>query len=156
MKSVGHLVLMLVLAQAAQSGWTDQVRGQLYPEKRTYLVGEPVFVVLDLTNLGSQPAWISMSCAWLDTRFEAPTAAKPHRGVSLFGCAGGGKPEVAAGASRRYPRANTSRGATCWKVSSTSTPQASIQFGLGTRSTFMQGKQATGLSPHRKWSLNLS
>ncbi len=31
-----------------------------------------------------------MSCAWLDTRFEAPTAPTPHRGASLFGCTGGG------------------------------------------------------------------
>jgi HEAT repeat protein len=81
---------MMVVAQAVRPVWAEQIRGQLYPEKRTYLVGEPVFVVLDLTNLGSQGAWISTSCAWLDTRFEAPTAPKPHRGVSLFGCTVGG------------------------------------------------------------------
>ena len=90
MKSGGLLLLMFAATTVPRPGWAEQIRGQLYPEKRTYLIGEPVFVVLDLQNTGSQPAWISTSCAWLDTRFEAPTAPKPHRGVSLFGCAGGG------------------------------------------------------------------
>ncbi len=89
MKSLGRLVLMMVVAQAARPGWAGQIRGELHPEKRTYLLAEPVFVVLDLTNPGSQPVWISMSCVWLDTRFDAPTAPKPQRGVSLFGCSGG-------------------------------------------------------------------
>lgn len=90
MKFLGRLVLIIAVAQAARPGWAGQIRGELYPEKRTYLIGEPAFVVLDLTNPRPQPVWISMSCAWLDTRFEAPTAPKPHRGVSLFGCMGGG------------------------------------------------------------------
>ena len=90
MKFLWRLLLIIMVAQAVRLAWAGQLRGELHPEKRTYLVGEPVFVVLDLTNPGSQPVWISMSCVWLDTRFGAPTAPKPHRGVSLFGCMGGG------------------------------------------------------------------
>jgi len=90
MKSSALLVLIFGVTTVPRSGCAEQIRGQLYPEKQTYLLGEPVFVVLDLANAGSQPVWISVSCTWLDTRFEAPTAPKPHRGVSLFGCAGGG------------------------------------------------------------------
>ncbi len=90
MKPLLRLLLMVVVAQTARMAWAGQIRGELYPEKRTYLVGEPVFVLLDLTNLGPQPVWISLSCSWLDTRFEAPTVPKPPRGVSLFGCTGGG------------------------------------------------------------------
>lgn len=104
MKSLWRLLLMIVVAQAARLAWAGQIRGELYPEKRTYLVGEPVFVVLDLTNPGSQPVWISMSCTWLDTRFEAPTAPKPHRGVSLFGCMGGGTAGSCGGGAKEIRR----------------------------------------------------
>lgn len=105
------LVLVFVVVQTAQVCWTAQIRGRLYPEKQTYLVGEPAFVVLDLANPESQPVWVSMSCVWLDTRFVAPTAPKPHRGVSLFGCwggiggsCGGGAKEIRPGGhyTRRY------------------------------------------------------
>jgi len=94
---------MFVAAAVPQTGWAEQISGQLYPEKRTYLLGEPVFVVLDLANAGSQPVWISVSCTWLDTRFDAPTAPKPHRGVSLFGCAGGGITGTCGGSAREIP-----------------------------------------------------
>ncbi len=103
MKSGGLLLLMFAATTVPRPGWAEQIRGQLYPEKRTYLIGEPVFVVLDLANTGSQPAWISSSCAWLDTRFEAPTAPKPRRGVSLFGCAGGGVAGSCGGSAREIP-----------------------------------------------------
>lgn len=111
MKAIGRLLLMIVVAQAARPVWADQIQGQLYPEKRTYLVGEPVYVVLDLTNPRNRPVWVSESCAWLDTRFEAPTAPKPRGGVSLFGCSGGtagscpgGAKEIRSGEhyTRRY------------------------------------------------------
>jgi len=100
MKSGSLLVLMFVATGVPLTGWAEQISGQLYPEKRTYLLGEPVFIVLDLANAGSQPVWISVSCTWLDTRFEAPTAPKPHRGVSLFGCAGGGIAGSCGGSAR--------------------------------------------------------
>jgi hypothetical protein len=42
-----------------------------------------------------------MSCAWLDARFEAPTAPTPHRGVSLFGCTGGGVAGSCGGSAKQ-------------------------------------------------------
>ncbi len=100
MKLLRRLFVTIVAAQATLAGWSVQIQGQFYPEKPNYFAGEPVFVVLDLTNPGSQPVWISMSCVWLDTRFEAPTAPKPHRGASLFGCVGGGTAGSCGGSSK--------------------------------------------------------
>jgi hypothetical protein len=94
------LVLMFVATAVPQTGWAEQISGQLYPEKRTYLLGEPAFVVLDLVNAGSQSVWISVSCTWLDTRFDAPTAPKPRQGVSLFGCGLGGIAGSCGGSAR--------------------------------------------------------
>jgi hypothetical protein len=102
MKSLWHLLLMIVFAQAARLAWAGQIHGEFHPENQTYLVGEPVFVVLDLANPGPQPVWISMSCVWLDTRFEAPTAPKPHH-VSLFGCSGGTAGSCGGGAKEIRP-----------------------------------------------------
>ncbi len=81
---------MIAFTQPAQPGWAGQIRSQFHSEKQIYQIGEPVFVVLDLANPGPQPVWISISCPWLDTRFEAPTAPKPRQRVSLFGCTGEG------------------------------------------------------------------
>jgi len=103
MKPLWHLFLIIVVALAARPTWAGQIQGELYPEKRTYLVGEPIFVILDLTNPGSQPVWISMSCTWLDTRFEAPTAQKPHRIASLFGCTAGGTAGSCGGSTKEIP-----------------------------------------------------
>jgi hypothetical protein len=94
------LVLMFVATAVPQTAWAEQISGQLYPEKRTYLLGEPVFVVLDLVNAGSQPVWISVSCTWLDTRFDALTAPKPRQGASLFGCGVGGFAGSCGGSAR--------------------------------------------------------
>jgi HEAT repeat protein len=109
MKSIGGLLLITVVAQTARPAWAGQIRGELYPEKQTYLVGEPVFVALDLTNPGPQAVWISRSCVWLDTGFEAPTAPKRHQGVSLFGWTGGvagscGGSAIEIGPEKHYTR----------------------------------------------------
>jgi HEAT repeat protein len=88
-KSIARVALIILVFQMTRLAWASQIHGQFSPEKQKYLVGEPVFVVLDLTNPGSQPVWVSNSCVWLDTRFEVPTPSKPHHRVSLFGCSGG-------------------------------------------------------------------
>lgn len=91
---------MILVNLAAPPACADEIQGQFYPEKRTYFVQEPVFVVLELTNPGPRPVWFSMSCVWLDTRFEAPTASEPHRPISLFGCIGGGVGGSCAGSAK--------------------------------------------------------
>src|SRR6516162_1767616 len=58
------MFVMFVMSAVPQSARAAQITGQLYSEKRTYVLGEPVFVVLDLANTGSQPARISTSCTW--------------------------------------------------------------------------------------------
>jgi hypothetical protein len=109
-KSLGYLVLMMMAVQAGQACWALQISGRIRPEKQIYLVGEPVFVVLDLANSGARPIWISESCAWLDTQFEATTAPKPHPEVSLFGCWAGGTAGSCGGSAKRIlPREHYER-----------------------------------------------
>jgi hypothetical protein len=76
------------------------VEGRFYPEKQTYLVSEPCIVVLDLRNPMGTPVFVSVSCAWLDTRFEAPSAPNPLPAVGLFGCRVGGWGGDCAGSSK--------------------------------------------------------
>ncbi len=42
-----------------------------------------------------------MSCVWLDTRFEAPTAPKPQRRMGLYGCMGGGTAGSCLGSAKQ-------------------------------------------------------
>jgi hypothetical protein len=100
-KSLGRSVLMIVMVQAGQACWAQQITGRIHPEKPTYLVGEPVFVVLDLANAGSKPIWIAETCAWLDTQFEATNASKSRSEVSLFGCGVGGTAGSCAGSAKQ-------------------------------------------------------
>jgi hypothetical protein len=100
MKPVGLLALMTLVSPAAAPACPGQIEGQFHPEKEAYFVQEPVFVVLDLNNRGPLPVWLAVSCAWLDTRFEAPTASKPHPSVSLFGCMGAGTAGSCGGSAR--------------------------------------------------------
>ena len=88
-KFLGGFVLMIAAAHGGKSCWAQRIVGEIRPEKQVYLVGQPVFVVLDIANKESKPIWISESCAWLDTQFEASTAPKPLPEVTLFGCGGG-------------------------------------------------------------------
>ncbi len=81
----------MVLFDLAQVSSAQEISGRFYPEKQAYLVGEPVFVVLDLANTSPEMVLISVSCTWLNTRFEALSAPKPHHEPSLFGCIGGGE-----------------------------------------------------------------
>jgi len=39
-------------------GQSQELAGRFYPEKQTYLVGEPVFIDFEITNTGDQPVWI--------------------------------------------------------------------------------------------------
>jgi hypothetical protein len=79
------------------------VDGRFYPEKPRYLAGEPVIVVLELRNTTRSPVFISVSCAWLDTQFEAPSAPRPLPMVGLFGCGVGGWGGDCAGGSKEIP-----------------------------------------------------
>jgi HEAT repeats len=85
------LLMSLITMLLAPRGLNGQfVEARFYPEKPVYLVGEPIFILLDLHNTRASPVFIGLSCAWLDTRFEAPTAAKPLPTIDLFGCGVGG------------------------------------------------------------------
>jgi hypothetical protein len=92
---------MIMAVQTSQACWAQQIIGQIRPERQIYLVGEPVFVMLDLATAGPRPIWISESCAWLDTQFEATTAPKPHPEVSLFGCWTGGTAGSCGGSAKQ-------------------------------------------------------
>jgi hypothetical protein len=78
--------------------WPTFVRGQalaglFYPEKQTYLFGEPIFIDFEITNNGEKPAWI-------DQRMGEPciepdpmeVVGAKHEGLgwdTTFGCYGG-------------------------------------------------------------------
>ena len=61
MKILTQVALGIVLAQSAQA--EQQIDGRFYPDKKIYLVGEPIFVVLDLTNVGQTFLASSFRCA---------------------------------------------------------------------------------------------
>ena len=84
LKFLAGVLLFLPLPAFGQ-----QIAGRFYPEKQSYLVGEPVIVVLELTNTSTAAIRIEHPTCPMLRRFEAPTAAHP-RGVSLYGCEGGG------------------------------------------------------------------
>lgn len=61
---------MILFAVLAGLLWPTFVRGQalvgrFYPEKRTFFVGEPVFIDFEIANKGDEPEWI-------DQRMGAP------------------------------------------------------------------------------------
>jgi len=85
-KFTAQFAIGILLTQSAPI-WGQQITGRSYPEKENYLVGEPIFVVLDLTNAG--PESVSTDDGSCTTTFEPATASQP-REVSLYGCAGGG------------------------------------------------------------------
>ena len=62
---------------------------RLRPEKEEYEVGEPVFLVLDVVNAGSQTVRISDGVCWTSVQFVVPDGSA-SRSVSLYGCAGTG------------------------------------------------------------------
>jgi len=94
--------------------WPTFVRGQalvgrFYPEKDTYLVGEPVFIDFEITNTGDQPAWIDQRmgepCIEPDT-IEVEGAK--HHGFgwdTSFGCFGGVGGSCPGGAMELKPGA---------------------------------------------------
>src|SRR6266404_1170674 len=68
--------------------------GRFYPEKQTYLVGEPVFIDFEITNTGDQPSWINqrMGAPCIEPDAIEVLGAE-HHGFGLdtgfFGCFGG-------------------------------------------------------------------
>jgi hypothetical protein len=94
-------LLMMMAAHASKACWAQQIIGDIRPEKQVYLVGEPVFVVLDIANVGPRPIRIGISCEWSDTQFEAATAPKPRPEVSLFGCWTGGTAGSCGGSAKQ-------------------------------------------------------
>jgi hypothetical protein len=82
--AAGILLLLPVPA------YGQQILGRFYPEKPIYLAGEPVVVVLEISNLGPEIVSVAddLRCS-MSLRFEARTARHP-RETSLYGCSGGG------------------------------------------------------------------
>jgi hypothetical protein len=74
----------------APSALAQQLVGRYYPEKRDYLVGEPVIVVFEVTNNSAETVQIGEGgCAWLNQgQFEVDHAT-PRKRFTLFGCGGG-------------------------------------------------------------------
>jgi hypothetical protein len=109
MGGIARFVVFMLASQLAGLASAGPIEGKFYPEKQRYLVGEPVFVVLELVNPGADPVWVSESCAWLDTGFEALSASKLRQPVSLFGCSGGTAGSCAGGAKVVLPGGHLSR-----------------------------------------------
>jgi HEAT repeat protein len=53
------MILILLIRFVSPSLAQNQTLvGRFYPEKQTYLVGEPVFIDFEIANIGEQPVWI--------------------------------------------------------------------------------------------------
>jgi hypothetical protein len=67
MKLLFYFTIGFLLTQGSQS-WGQEVNGRFYPDKEDYRVGEPIFIVLELTNTGSRV--IQLDDGHCATRFE--------------------------------------------------------------------------------------
>jgi hypothetical protein len=72
MKLLLYFTIGFLLTQGSQS-WGQDVAGRFYPDKQDYRVGEPIFVVLELTNVGSSV--IQLDDGHCGTAFAAITAS---------------------------------------------------------------------------------
>jgi hypothetical protein len=95
-RAAAHLTTFSVLLTGLL--WPTAARGQalagrFYPEKQTYLVGEPVFIGFEITNTGDEPTWINqrMGEGCIEPDPIEVVGAK-HQGFgweTSFGCFGG-------------------------------------------------------------------
>ena len=103
-----RVAFVLLLFQGT-SVLAQEITVQFRPEKEEYQVGEPVFLVLDLVNAGSQTIRVSDGVCWTSAQFDIPDAPAP-RGVSLYGCAGTGTAgSCLSGARDLRPRQHLNR-----------------------------------------------
>src|ERR1700687_1481946 len=86
MKSFTKIGLILLLAWAPRAS-AQQITGRFYPEKRQYLVGEPIIVNFEIVNNSAMAGKIGESdCPWLNPhRFEVDNAPPP-RAIELYSC----------------------------------------------------------------------
>jgi hypothetical protein len=80
-------VALVVLLSICNAGG-QELGGRYRPEKATYLVGEPVFIVLELTNISSRR--VDADDGTCFHSFDVVVPAEPRRAVSLYGCNAGG------------------------------------------------------------------
>jgi hypothetical protein len=73
MKLSLQLAIGILLILGSQASGQD-VSGRFYPEKQNYIVGEPVFVVLEMTNVSSKVIELDDGHCVSLTRFEAQAA----------------------------------------------------------------------------------
>jgi hypothetical protein len=73
MKLLLQLIVGFLLIQGSPN-WGQEVAGHFYPEKQDYRVGEPIFIVLELTNVGTKVIQLDDASCASETRFEAITA----------------------------------------------------------------------------------
>jgi len=76
-----RVAFVLLLFQGT-SVLAEEITVQFRPEKEEYHVGEPVFLVLDLVNAGSQTIRVSDGVCWTSAQFDIPDA--PRRGASVY------------------------------------------------------------------------
>jgi hypothetical protein len=82
MKVSLQLGVIFLLAQISLPQ-TREVTGHFYPEKKSYAVGEPVFVVLEMTNTTTEAIELDDGHCTLLTHFErlnGPRLENPGRG----------------------------------------------------------------------------
>lgn len=83
--------------------------GRFYPEKHSYLVGEPVFIDFQLDNTGDQPAWVGQRmgapCIEPDTIKVAGAQRRELEWLSDFGCSFGVGGDCAEGVTELKPGA---------------------------------------------------
>jgi hypothetical protein len=87
-KSCATFAFIVFLAYLPRCS-AQQITGRFYPEKRDYLVGEPIIVVFEMVNSTSDTLQIGEGgCYEMSDQFHVDNAASKKK-FTLFGCIGG-------------------------------------------------------------------
>jgi hypothetical protein len=87
MQFLSTLILSVALLSAPWA--VAQIEGSFYPEKTTYLIGEPIFVILKIVNASKQAGWVSFKGidSACQIKLEVPGAKSTRES---WGCGIGG------------------------------------------------------------------
>jgi len=84
----GTFIACVAFCAGCSGAYSQELHGRFRPEKAAYMVGEPVFVVFELTNMNSNTVSVDDGACFQS--FEAVAALQPTSNPGLYGCTGGG------------------------------------------------------------------
>lgn len=103
MRNASKLILLLPLLIAAPAAFSQSITARFYPEKQEYVVGEPVVVVMEVTNDSSYAVIVSIdNCGWPDSNDFQVTNARIALDAGHPSCAAWGGGGGCGGSSNNY------------------------------------------------------